>query len=182
MFKFYKKIFIIFIFVFCISLVSVNVVLAANLKDAFKTTDGRRSDPLDSAAKAGGYDIKSTYAQGGLIIANAIKTVLGFLGVIFVILMIYGGYTWMMARGNEQDVEKAKSTIRNAVIGLIIVVSAYAISVLVVSMMIPETKKTDSGGLPRPPVVEVSDLPPPAWNNPEACVARGCDVSCKQCP
>ncbi|MBL7058792.1 hypothetical protein ISS03_05715 [Patescibacteria group bacterium] len=173
----------------------MNVVLAANLKDAFKTTDGRRSDPLDSAAKAGGYDIKSTYAQGGLIIANAIKTVLGFLGVIFVILMIYGGYTWMMARGNEQDVEKAKSTIRNAVIGLIIVVSAYAISVLVVSMMIPETKKTGSGGLPRPPVVEAgsggiprppvveeSDLPPPAWNNPEACVARGCDVSCKRCP
>jgi len=56
---------------------------------------------------------------------------LAFIGIIFFILMIYGGFTWMMARGNEQEVEKAKDLIIAAVIGLIIVLAAYAITVYV---------------------------------------------------
>ncbi len=62
------------------------------------------------------------------IIGLIIKIILSFLGVIFLVLMIYGGYTWMTARGNEQQVTKAKDLIIAAVIGLIIVLSAYAIT------------------------------------------------------
>lgn len=64
-------------------------------------------------------------------IGGIIKIFLSFLGVIFLLLMIYGGYTWMTARGNEQEVEKAKSLIKNALIGLIIVLAAYAITAFV---------------------------------------------------
>ena len=53
------------------------------------------------------------------------------MGVVFLILMIYGGYLWMLARGNEQEVEKAKNIIQNALIGLVIVLAAYAITALV---------------------------------------------------
>jgi len=42
--------------------------------------------------------------------------------------MIYAGYLWMLARGNEQEVEKAKNIIIYAVIGLVVVLSAYAIT------------------------------------------------------
>ena len=42
--------------------------------------------------------------------------------------MIYGGFIWMNSRGNEQDVEKAKNIIRNSIIGLLIVIAAYAIT------------------------------------------------------
>ena len=62
------------------------------------------------------------------VIGIAIKGLLTFLGVIFLGLMIYGGYKWMLARGNEQEVEAAKNTIRNAIIGLIVVLGAYAIT------------------------------------------------------
>jgi hypothetical protein len=49
--------------------------------------------------------------------------------------MIYGGYLWMLDRGNEKQVEKAKNLIQAAIIGLAIVVAAYAISIFVVSLL-----------------------------------------------
>lgn len=63
-----------------------------------------------------------------VIIANVIKTFLSLLGVIFIVLMLIGGYNWMTAQGDESKVEKAKATIQRAIIGLIIVVSTYSIT------------------------------------------------------
>ncbi|MDP3043665.1 MAG: hypothetical protein Q8N21_04670 [bacterium] len=62
------------------------------------------------------------------LIGQAVNGVLAFLGVIFLMLMIYGGYLWMTAAGNEQQVEKAKGVIKDAVIGLIVVLAAYGIT------------------------------------------------------
>ncbi len=69
----------------------------------------------------------------GSVIATVITAFLSLLGIIFVILILVGGYHWMTAGGNEEKVEKAKNTISRAVIGLIIVVSAYAITYFVFS-------------------------------------------------
>ena len=77
---------------------------------------------------------KNTFANEGIItdipslIGKVVGAGLAFIGVIFFILIIYGGFSWMMARGNEQEVVKAKELIYAAVIGLIIVLSAYAIT------------------------------------------------------
>jgi hypothetical protein len=68
-------------------------------------------------------------------IPSTIGTIVGvglsFIGVLFLVLLIYGGFTWMMARGNQQDVTKAIDLIQAAIIGLIIVLSAYAITAYV---------------------------------------------------
>lgn len=61
-------------------------------------------------------------------IGNIIGIVLSFVGVIFLLLIIYGGISWMFSAGNEQKVEKAKGIIINAVIGLVIVFAAYFIT------------------------------------------------------
>lgn len=61
-------------------------------------------------------------------IGSVIGIVLSFIGVIFLILMIYAGISWMTAAGNQEKVTKAKNLIINAIIGLIIVLSAYTIS------------------------------------------------------
>jgi hypothetical protein len=66
---------------------------------------------------------------------NVISGFLGLLGIIFVILMIYAGYNWMTAAGDEKKVEKAKDTIQRAIIGLIITVAAYAITYFVFSAL-----------------------------------------------
>ncbi len=73
----------------------------------------------------------STTKETEDIIAVVITTVLSFLGIIFVILIIFSGYQWMTAGGNEDQVKKATTRIRNAVIGLIIVVFAYGITAFV---------------------------------------------------
>jgi len=62
------------------------------------------------------------------IIAQIIKVFLGIMGTVFIILMVYAGFNWMTAGGNEDKITKAKTTIRNAMIGLIITLSAYAIT------------------------------------------------------
>jgi cytochrome bd-type quinol oxidase subunit 2 len=60
--------------------------------------------------------------------ATIIRAGLQLIGIVFIILIIYAGATWMMAGGNEDSIEKAKKIIKAAIIGLIIVVSAYSIT------------------------------------------------------
>ncbi|MCC7357699.1 Ig-like domain-containing protein [Candidatus Uhrbacteria bacterium] len=62
------------------------------------------------------------------IISRIVYIFLGFLGVIFLILMLYAGYLWMTAAGDDKQVQKSKDTIRQAVIGLLITASAFAIT------------------------------------------------------
>ena len=61
-------------------------------------------------------------------IGRIVGAILAFIGIIFFVLMIYGGFMWMTARGNEQQTSRAKDLIVAAVIGLIIVLAAYAIT------------------------------------------------------
>lgn len=53
---------------------------------------------------------------------------LGLLGLLFLLLTLYGGYKWMNARGNEDGIDTAKKTITAAVIGLVITLASYGIS------------------------------------------------------
>lgn len=75
----------------------------------------------------GGYAKADQYTVSQ-ILGTVIKAFLSLLGVIFIILIILGGYHWMTAGGDEQKVNKAKDTLKRAIIGLIIVVGSYAIS------------------------------------------------------
>ncbi len=67
----------------------------------------------------------------GLVVATIIKGFLGLLGVIFIILIVLAGYNWMTAAGDEEKIKKATSTIRSAIIGLLIIIAAYAITYFV---------------------------------------------------
>ena len=62
------------------------------------------------------------------ILGSVINIVLSLIGVIFVILIIYGGWLWGTSRGNEEQVTKAEGLIRSAVIGVIVVFSAFVIA------------------------------------------------------
>jgi hypothetical protein len=53
--------------------------------------------------------------------------------------MVYGGYTWMTSFGNSQKVDKAKELIVDAIIGLIIILLAYAIAGFVVGELVKAT-------------------------------------------
>jgi hypothetical protein len=62
-----------------------------------------------------------------IIIAKIIRVAIGFLGIIAVGLIIYAGWLWMTSEGNEEKVGQAKKILTNAIVGLIIILSAFAI-------------------------------------------------------
>lgn len=86
---------------------------------------------LQEVAETGGYEGGVDEFSLSLLIGDVIYGFLSLLGVIFVVLMIYGGFKWMKASGRSDEVEKAQNIIRQAIIGLIITVSSYAISIFV---------------------------------------------------
>jgi hypothetical protein len=67
----------------------------------------------------------------GNVVAGIIKVFLSLLGIIFIFLIVTAGYKYMTADGDEAKVEEALERIKTAVIGLIIIVSAYAITAFV---------------------------------------------------
>lgn len=83
----------------------------------------------DSAFRgSSGYASETTVDS---LVANIITMALSILGILFLILIIFSGYQWMTAGGNEEQVKKAQSRIKNAVIGIIIVVLAYSITAFI---------------------------------------------------
>lgn len=71
-------------------------------------------------------------------IARVIRIILGFLGVIAVCFMLYGGFMWMTAGGSDR-VGEAQKIIVAAAIGLAIILSAYAVTSFVISNLVTVT-------------------------------------------
>lgn len=66
-----------------------------------------------------------------VIVAQIIQVFLGLLGTIFIMLMIYAGYSWMTAAGEDKKVQTAQDTIRVAIIGILLIFAAYIITYFV---------------------------------------------------
>jgi len=59
-----------------------------------------------------------------------INLALTFLGFGFLVLLIYAGALWVLARGNEEEITKAKAIIKRSLIGLIIILGAFGLSII----------------------------------------------------
>ncbi|HRT11147.1 MAG TPA: hypothetical protein P5194_01210 [Patescibacteria group bacterium] len=70
------------------------------------------------------------------VVARIVKIALGFLGTIAVVLIIVAGFQWMTAAGNEEKIGKAKKLMSAAVIGLVIVLMAFALSSFIINAVI----------------------------------------------
>lgn len=79
-----------------------------------------------AASLAFGRELKDVPPE--VIIGQIILALLGFVGLIFLILTIYAGFLWMTAGGNDDKVKKSKQIIVSAVIGMIIIFSSYALA------------------------------------------------------
>jgi len=89
------------------------------------------ASPLDrlenTATTYGPYTTKADDTTLATTLGIIINTALSILGVIFIFIIILAGYQWMMANGNEAEVKKSKDSMSRAVIGLIVVISSYAV-------------------------------------------------------
>jgi len=90
---------------------------------------GVQFDPDGNIAKATKLPTRSPVE----VTIRAIQWGLGFLGLAAVIMIMYGGFTWMTAAGNEERVTKAKNIIKFSVIGLIITLTSWAFVTFVIA-------------------------------------------------
>ena len=92
--------------------------------------------PAVAAAQVGTGNLGPTFGLGTAdlesTVVKIVQWVLGFLGLVAVIMILIGGFQWMTAGGNEEKVASAKKIISAAVIGLIVVLLAWAIVIFVV--------------------------------------------------
>lgn len=84
-------------------------------------------DTLKEVGPQAGYSDATDETSVSAIAGTIVATILGLLGVVFIILIIYAGIMWMTAGGEEAKVEKAQTILKNAIIGLILTVSATAV-------------------------------------------------------
>lgn len=70
-----------------------------------------------------------------ILIGRIIGIFISLFGTFFLILILYGGFKWMNAKGNQEEMEKAKKVLQSAIIGFIIVMLAYGISYFVTSQL-----------------------------------------------
>lgn len=102
-------------------------------------TSGRTSQATNQliatrAGLAGGDPIN--------IIGNIIQIALGLLGVLLLLYFLYAGFLWMTSGGDSGQTDKAKGYMKSAVIGLVIIVTSFALSSFVLDQLATITTRT----------------------------------------
>ncbi|MCX6794992.1 MAG: hypothetical protein NTY31_03365 [Candidatus Falkowbacteria bacterium] len=95
----------------------------AALINANKTQEYNNN--INALANQTDYDTSVTLENR---ISTIIRIALSVLGAIFLVLMFWTGNNWMQAAGNEEKVKKAKTAVRNLLIGVVLILIAYALS------------------------------------------------------
>src|SRR3989339_612996 len=98
------------------------VVVAAQTGDVFGV------NAVGSELALGSKDIRET-------VGSIINVALGFLGVVAIVIVLIGGFKYMTAGGDETKVGTARKYIISGIIGLAIILSAYAITTFVISRL-----------------------------------------------
>lgn len=82
-----------------------------------------------------------------VVIGRVIQFILSFLGVIAVLLVMYAGFLWTTSDGDEEKITRAKAILRNAVIGLVIILSSWAIATFIISRLVMAIGGGGQGGI-----------------------------------
>lgn len=94
-----------------------------------------------------------------VVVGQLIGVGLSLISIVFFLLMLYGGIMWMTARGNDERTKKALEVIYAAIIGIIIVMSAYALTRYVLSSTTSNACSGESFGCEGLAVGSVCALP-----------------------
>ena len=96
---------------------------------------GSLQERLKRIAGCAGYSTQDSETGLAQYVGLIIKAAMSLLGVIFVAQMVYAGYLWMTARDEADQLEKAKHIIRRSIVGLAIILGAWAVTNFVLSRL-----------------------------------------------
>ena len=74
-----------------------------------------------------------------ITVARMIRVAMQMLGIIVVVIILYGGFVWMTAGGNDEKITEAKKWIFSGIVGLAIILSSYAIATFVIGSLVNAT-------------------------------------------
>ncbi len=130
-------------------------------------------------------DIRKGALPGGMgdlkidqIVAGLIRVLVIGAAVVFFIWLILGGIKWITSGGDKAKTEEARNQITAALVGLVIVFSAWAIAQLIsvlfgvdfTNLTIPSFQDIGSSSTPTPTtILRGCDNSEFARNNPEIC-------------
>jgi len=126
-------------------IIAVIAVLGLSLSQLVPLKTAQADSKLWNDARNNGLDAIGSQAYEGagsnpsdirVIIARLVKVFLGFMGIVFIALIVWAGYKYMTAQGDSSQVEAAVGQIRTGVIGLVIIVAAYAITTFVADKIV----------------------------------------------
>ena len=100
------------------------------------------AESINRQMQAAGTQTGLTKRNPQELAGRVIKSILTILGILAVALIVYAGFLWMTARGEETQLTEAKTILRAAIIGLAIILSAYAITITVLGMLVGATTGT----------------------------------------
>lgn len=133
------------------NLMVCSLALSLLLFNLFVVIDGAQAGDFLDLERQEGFregEIAEEYGQSAesprdirVVVANIIQVLLGLLGIIFVSLLIYAGFKYMTAAGNEDQTRDAKKQIMQSVIGLVIILTAYSITSFIINNVLEATKK-----------------------------------------
>ncbi len=124
------------------SVVMMSAMLVAGLVGVVQTHAQGLTGPLQQSELGLSYPASSGLSNTDVrvTIARIIRVAMGLLGIVAVVIILIGGFTWMTAGGSPEKVEAAKGWIFAGIIGLAIILSAYAIASFVISQLYEATK------------------------------------------
>lgn len=114
-----------------LALAGVTLLMAAPALAGLSQTSG-----LTETASGAGLGGSTNLSQ---IIGRMIGALISLLGIVFVVLMVYGGFVWMTAQGNDEKIKKAKGILTSAVVGLVLVFASYVIAQTVIGALVTAT-------------------------------------------
>ncbi|PLX26574.1 hypothetical protein C0581_04040 [Candidatus Parcubacteria bacterium] len=115
-----------------------------------KKTLGDATGALKKVSSGSGI----TEGEIPVVFGDVVKTGIAITGILFFILMVYAGFTWMTAQGKDEQVQKAQKTLIAATIGLVIVIASYAFTSFVQNRLVGDQQSP-----PPAPADVVGDTP-----------------------
>ena len=87
-----------------------------------------------------------TIIEGLQVFVNISVFILGMIGSLVLLMFVYGGYLWVMSRGDSKRIENGKQTMVNAIVGMFLIFTAYAMINLTIAWI--------AGDTPQPNITE----------------------------
>ncbi|MFA6027408.1 MAG: hypothetical protein WC752_00575 [Patescibacteria group bacterium] len=112
------------------------VVLLIIFTFAFSVSAGTVSSFFPEEEGVDFNDLALKKADVFTSVSLIINYALTFLGTVSLVLIVYSGARWMLARGNEEEIKKSQEILKGGVIGLVIILSSYALSYFVFTSLV----------------------------------------------